>query len=91
MNINLHHEKAMADVYGVESPFYGLLQGLAREFKAAREEQGLSQRELAARMNTSQAQVVRMEHGETFAVTLRSIFAQADALGYTLCIDLEER
>lgn len=47
-----------------------------------REDLGLSQREVAHNAGTSQAQVVRIERGQTLGVSLRSIAEVADALGY---------
>ena len=67
-------------MFGEEAPFYALMKDVARQLRDAREVRGLSQRALAAEMFTCQAQVARLESGETFAVTLRSIFAMADAL-----------
>jgi len=88
---NLDHERLLADMYGEEAPFYSLMQSVAEVLRNARSDAGLTQRELAAAMNTSQAQVVRLEAGNQFAVTLRSLFAYAEALGYDLCVVLEPR
>ncbi len=53
----------------------------------AREAAGLSQRELAARMSTSQAAVARLEAGGTGA-TLTTLQKVASALDLTVSIDL---
>ena len=55
--------------------------------REAREAVGLSQRELAARMSTSQAAVARLEAGGTSA-TLTTLHKAAAALGLELSIDL---
>ena len=54
----------------------------------AREAAGLSQRELAARMGTSQAAVARLEAGGTGA-TLTTLQKVATALGLTVAIEFE--
>lgn len=53
----------------------------------ARSEAGLSQRELAARMGTSQAAVARLEAGGTGA-TLTTLQKVASALGLAVSVDL---
>jgi ribosome-binding protein aMBF1 (putative translation factor) len=53
----------------------------------AREAAGLSQRELAARMSTSQAAVARLEAGGTGA-TLTTLQKVASALDLTVSIEL---
>jgi transcriptional regulator with XRE-family HTH domain len=55
--------------------------------RAAREEAGLSQRELAVRMGTSQAAVARLEAGGVGA-TLTTLHRVASALGLDLSIEL---
>lgn len=64
---------------------------LALEFgervRDARESAGLSQRELAARMGTSQAAVARLEAGGTGA-TLTTLQKVASALDLTVSIEL---
>ena len=57
------------------------------EVREAREAAGVSQRELAARMSTSQAAVARLEAGGTSA-TLTTLRKAAAALGLELTIDL---
>lgn len=54
----------------------------------AREAAGLSQRDLAARMGTSQAAVARLEAGGTGA-TLTTLQKVATALGLTVAIEFE--
>ena len=55
--------------------------------RGAREAAGLSQRELAARMSTSQAAVARLEAGGTGA-TLTTLQKVASALDLTVSIEL---
>lgn len=65
---------------------------LALEFgekvRDAREAAGLSQRDLAARMGTSQAAVARLEAGGVGS-TLTTLQRVADALGMSITVDLE--
>ena len=60
---------------------------VGEKVREARESVGLSQRELAARMSTSQAAVARLEAGGTSA-TLTTLQKAAAALGLELTIDL---
>lgn len=64
---------------------------LALEFgekvRDAREAAGLSQRDLAARMGTSQAAVARLEAGGVGS-TLTTLQRVADALGMAITVDL---
>lgn len=64
---------------------------LALEFgekvRDAREAAGLSQRDLAARMSTSQAAVARLEAGGVGS-TLTTLQKVADALGMVISVDL---
>lgn len=60
---------------------------VGEKVREAREAVGLSQRELAARMSTSQAAVARLEAGGTSA-TLTTLQKAAAALGLELSIDL---
>ena len=60
---------------------------IGEKIREARETVGLSQRELAARMSTSQAAVARLEAGGTSA-TLATLQKAAAALGLELTIDL---
>jgi ribosome-binding protein aMBF1 (putative translation factor) len=60
---------------------------VGERIRAARETSGLSQRELAARMSTSQAAVARLEAGGVGA-TLTTLHRVAVALGLELNIDL---
>lgn len=60
---------------------------VGEKVRGAREDAGISQRELAARMSTSQAAVARLEAGGTSA-TLTTLQKAASALGLELTIDL---
>ena len=60
---------------------------VGKRIRAARETAGLSQRDLAARMGTSQAAVARLEAGGVGA-TLTTLHRVAAALGLELNIDL---
>ena len=60
---------------------------VGERIRAARETAGLSQRDLAARMGTSQAAVARLEAGGVGA-TLTTLQRVAVALGLELNIDL---
>ena len=60
---------------------------LGEQVRDAREAAGLSQRELAARMCTSQAAVARLEAGGTGA-TLTTLPRVATALNLTVTIEL---
>lgn len=60
---------------------------VGEKVREAREAAGLSQRELAVRMSTSQAAVARLEAGGTSA-TLTTLHKAATALGLRLAIDL---
>ncbi len=63
---------------------------LAGELAARRQELGLSQTEVAARMHTSQSAVARLESGE-LDVRLSTIERYAAALGHDLDIVLSDR
>ena len=60
---------------------------VGEKVREAREAAGVSQRELAVRMSTSQAAVARLEAGGTSA-TLTTLRKAAAALGLELTIDL---
>ncbi len=60
---------------------------IGEKVRGAREDAGISQRELAARMSTSQAAVARLEAGGTSA-TLTTLQKAASALCLELTIDL---
>lgn len=60
---------------------------IGEKVREARETVGMSQRELAARMSTSQAAVARLEAGGTSA-TLATLQKAAAGLGLELTIDL---
>ena len=61
---------------------------VGEKVREAREAAGLSQRELAARMSTSQAAVARLEAGGTSATLARPCKRPPAALGLELNIDL---
>ena len=60
---------------------------VGEKVRDAREAAGLSQRELAARMSTSQAAVARLEAGGASA-TLKTLRKVAAALDLTITVDL---
>jgi ribosome-binding protein aMBF1 (putative translation factor) len=60
---------------------------VGHKIRAAREAAGLSQRELATRMSTSQAAVARLEAGGVGA-TLTTLQKVAAALDLTVTVDL---
>ena len=59
---------------------------IGQKVRDAREASGISQRELAARMSTSQAAVARLESGGTSA-TLATLQKAAAALGLQLNVE----
>lgn len=66
---------------------------LAMEIQALREERGLSQRQLAERLGTTQSAVARLEAGHV-SPSLPTLDKVADALGVELVVtfvDLESR
>lgn len=60
---------------------------VGEKVRTAREEAGLTQRELAARMATSQAAIARLETGAT-APTLTTLQKAATALGMDISVEL---
>ena len=60
---------------------------VGEKVRDAREAAGLTQRDLAARMSTSQAAVARLEAGGTSA-TLATLHKAAAATGMTVTVDL---
>ena len=60
---------------------------VGEKVRDAREAAGLTQRDLAARMSTSQAAVARLEAGGTSA-TLTTLHKAAAALDMTITLDL---
>ena len=60
---------------------------VGEKVRGAREAAGLTQRDLAARMSTSQAAVARLEAGGTSA-TLATLHKAAAAIGMTVTVDL---
>ena len=63
------------------------LAGCGERLRSAREAAGLSQRDLAKRMSTSQAAVARLEAGGVGS-TLTTLQRVADALGLAISVDL---
>lgn len=64
-----------------------LAANVGERVREAREAAGLTQRDLAARMGTSQAAVARLEAGGTGA-TLTTLHRVATALGLELAVEL---
>lgn len=62
---------------------------IAEQLAAARQEQHLSQQELAHRMDTAQPTVARLERGDYGGYTVRTLAKVARALGRRLRIELE--
>ncbi len=60
------------------------LTDLARSQARLREEKGLTQRELAEQLNTSQQAISRLEHPDYQGHTLRTVARYAHALGARL-------
>ncbi|MCP4966186.1 MAG: helix-turn-helix transcriptional regulator [bacterium] len=60
---------------------------VGEQVRDAREEAGLSQRELAAKMGTSQAAIARLESGGVGA-TLTTLHRVATALGRRITVEL---
>src|SRR6266705_3229748 len=89
--MNEGRRKAMNEAEWAEyDQAYGearLAADVGERIRAARETAGLSQRDLAARMGTSQAAVARLEAGGVGA-TLTTLHRVADALGLELSVEL---
>lgn len=62
---------------------------VGEQIRDAREEAGLSQRDLAAKMGTSQAAIARLESGGVGA-TLTTLHRVAVALGRRIIVELSE-
>lgn len=77
-DVRQHHE--------AQAPEYAL----AREFIAARTRAGLSQAELAQRMDTTQSVIARLESGRVLP-SMRTLRRLADAVGATLTVRLETK
>jgi ribosome-binding protein aMBF1 (putative translation factor) len=65
-----------------------LLATVGEQVRTAREEAGLTQRELAKRMSTSQPAIARLEAGGV-GVTVTTLLRAADALDLALTVSLE--
>lgn len=91
MNQNLADEITIAKIFKGTDPYSVLRKDLEQQLYEARYEAGLTQKELAAAINGSQARVCYMETRMPHSVTLRSIFNQAEACGYELQIKLVKR
>ncbi|MBI2933789.1 MAG: helix-turn-helix transcriptional regulator [Planctomycetes bacterium] len=61
---------------------------LAYRIVALRSKLGLSQREMARRMGTSQQAIARLESGEYGGFTLKTLEKVAEALGAELVVDI---
>ena len=64
---------------------------LAYRILKLREKLGLSQKEVARRMRTSQQAVARLESGSYEGFTLKTLENVAEALGAELVVDLKRR
>lgn len=64
---------------------------VAVQIARLRQDGGISQRELARRMGTSQQGVARLERGAYDGMTLRTLERVADALGAELIVELKKR
>lgn len=73
---------AFEDTYASTS----LAVSVGQSIRDARQAAGLTQRELASRMRTSQAAVARLEAG-TVGATLTTLQRAAHALGLTISVD----
>lgn len=72
-------------------PAAEILVDIGAELRERREDLGVSQRELAARLDTCQMQVWRVENGSQARASLKVIMAHASALGLNTIITFEER
>lgn len=81
-------QEALLAAMGLRTPGAELAAQTAAALRALREESGLSQREVAAAMGTSQAQVVRIENAQVLGLSLRSVAEYAAACGTTATITL---
>jgi len=64
---------------------------LAYKITTLREDLGMTQAELAHRMNTSQQAVSRLESGDYEGFTLKTLEKLADAMGVELVLDLRKK
>ena len=85
-NMNIDERHAFARVHDATR----LAIDVGDSVRVAREAAGLSQRQLAARMGTSQAAVARLEAGGVGA-TLTTLQKVATALGLQVTVDLTRR
>ena len=63
---------------------------LAYRILEIREKLGITQKELAKRMGTSQQAVARLESGEYEGFTIKTLEAVAEALGAELVVDIRK-
>jgi len=82
--VRLEQEEAFEDLMASLNP----VTALRREVLKARRRCGLSQRELAQRMGTSQSVITRIEHGE-YMPSFKTLRKLAEATGSRLVIRLE--
>lgn len=79
----------LGKVMGNAHPLTNLLQHVGDDLRALRLEAALSQRALAEEMGTAQAQIARIEAAQTVGLSLRSVVAFAEALGFRTVITFE--
>ncbi len=79
--MSVSQERLLASM-GIETPGAKMARQTAERLRAARLHVGLTQREIAETMGTSQAQVVRIENAQVLGISLRSLADFAGACGY---------
>jgi len=82
--VELLSRKGVQEAYDELAPEYAI----ARAIIKARTECGLTQAQLAKRMNTSQSFIARLENA-TVLPTLKTIFRVAEATGTRAVLDLK--
>lgn len=75
-------QERLLSAIGVITPGAKIARQTAERLRAARLAAGLTQREVAESMGTSQAQVVRIENAQVLGISLRSLADFASACGY---------
>lgn len=91
MSTALANERLLREMFGTDDPYTALLTRTAESMLLLRQAEGVSQRGQARLMSTGQMQVARLENATSMGVTLRSIFAYADALDYDMDITFTKR
>lgn len=81
-------QEALLAALGMHTPGAVLAAQVAVDLREMRTAAGLSQREVALAMGTSQAQVTRIENAQTIGVSLRSVAEFAAACGHTATLTL---